>query len=211
MAADEGTPPFAQPLRERDVDPDPFRQFSAWFEEARVAGVRAPEAAALATATADGAPSVRMVLVKQAGPPGFVFYSNYESRKGRELQANPRAALLFNWDALGRQVRIEGPVQRLDSLESARYIRSRPRASQLSALASPQSRPIASRELLERRVADLAAEHEGAEPPIPEAWGGYRLQPEAFEFWQHREDRLHDRLRYEPEADGGWRLERLAP
>jgi pyridoxamine 5'-phosphate oxidase len=202
---------FAQPLREEDVDPSPFVQFTRWFEQAAGEGVRAPEAAAVATATGDGAPSVRMVLVKQADEAGFVFFSNYESRKGGELAANPRAALLFYWDLLGRQVRIEGPIQRTSPEESAAYVRSRARGSQLSALASHQSRPIGGRDALERRVAELAALHEGAELPLPDAWGGYRLTPEVFEFWQHREDRLHDRLRYTKDSDGRWRLERLAP
>jgi pyridoxamine 5'-phosphate oxidase len=204
-------PDFMQPLMEDDVDPDPVRQFAAWFEKAESAGLRAPEAAALATAGTDGAPSVRMVLVKVSDEHGFVFYSNYESRKGRELAANPRAALMFHWDSLGRQVRIEGRVRRTSSDESAAYVRSRPRGSQLSALASPQSRVIDGRELVERRVAELAASHEGSELPLPDAWGGYRLLPETFEFWQHREDRLHDRLRYTRGQDGQWQLDRLAP
>jgi len=198
-------------LREEDVDPDPVRQFSAWFEQASAAGVRAPEAAALATATPDGAPSVRMVLVKGADERGFAFYTNYESRKGAELAANPRAALMFHWEALGRQVRIEGLVQRMRDDESAAYALSRPRGSQLSALASPQSRTIDSREQLERRVAELASMHEGKELPVPEVWGGFRITPESFEFWQRREDRLHDRLRYRRTDDDGWRVERLAP
>jgi pyridoxamine 5'-phosphate oxidase len=202
---------FAQPLREEDVDPSPFAQFTRWFEQAGSAGERAPEAAAIATATTDGAPSVRMVLVKRADASGFVFYTNYESRKGQELAANPRAALLFHWDLLGRQVRIEGPVQRTRPEESAAYVRSRERGSQLSALASPQSRRIESRDALEQRVAELAALHEGAELPLPDAWGGFRLTPETFEFWQHRDDRLHDRLRYTSQTDGSWQLERLAP
>jgi pyridoxamine 5'-phosphate oxidase len=204
-------PDFATPLREEDADPDPFRQFERWFEEATRSGVRAPEAAALATATPDGAPSARMVLVKQTSERGFVFFTNYESRKGAELDANPRAALLFHWDPLGRQVRIEGPVERLDTEESAAYIRTRPRASQLSALASPQSRPVADRNELERQVAHLGARYEVTDPPVPEFWGGFRLLPEEFEFWQHREDRLHDRLRYRRDHEGGWRIERLAP
>jgi pyridoxamine 5'-phosphate oxidase len=202
---------LAQPLREEDVDRDPFRQFTRWFEQAVSAGVRAPEAAAVATATTDCVPSVRMVLVKQADESGFVFYSNYESRKGRELAANPRAALLFYWEQLGRQVRIDGHVERTSTGESAVYVRSRKRASQLSALASPQSRTIDSRERLEQRVAELAAQHEGAELPLPDAWGGLRLIPEVFEFWQQRDDRLHDRLRYTHQTDGSWQLERLAP
>jgi pyridoxamine 5'-phosphate oxidase len=205
------TPDFATPLREQEVDPDPFEQFARWFEAAARAGVRSPEAAALATASADGAPSARMVLVKQTGEPGFEFFTNYGSRKGLELAANPRAALLFHWDPLGRQVRIEGPVERLGAAESAAYVRSRPRGSQLSALASPQSRPIESREQLERRVAELAERHDGSELPVPDFWGGFRLVPDSFEFWQHREDRLHDRLLYRRAAGGGWQLERLAP
>ena len=200
----------SQGLREQDVDPDPFRQFAVWFQQAASGGVQMPEAAAVATATPDGAPSVRMVLVKERSAAGFVFYTNYESRKGRELADNPRAALLFYWDPLGRQVRIEGPVQQTSDEESAAYVRSRPRGSQLSAMASPQSQTVADREWLERRVAELAARYEDGELPIPEQWGGFRLRPERFEFWQHRDDRLHDRVLYTPAADG-WRLERLAP
>jgi pyridoxamine 5'-phosphate oxidase len=202
---------FAQRLREVDVDPDPLRQFDVWFGEAREAGVRAPEAAALATASSAAVPSVRMVLVKRFDASGFVFYSNYESRKGEELATNPHAALLFYWDPLGRQVRIEGPVQRTSTRESEAYVRSRPRASQLSALASPQSRPVESREMLEQRVADLAAQYDSGDLPTPEAWGGFRIRPLSFEFWQHRDDRLHDRLVYTPKGDRGWRIERLAP
>lgn len=204
-------PDFAAPLREQDADPDPLRQFGAWFDDAAGAGERAPEAAALATATSDGVPSVRMVLVKQCDERGFVFYTNYESRKGAELDANPRAALLFHWDLLGRQVRIEGTTKRTSWAESGSYIRSRPRASQLSALASPQSRPVKSRAALEERVAELAARHMDSDLPLPESWGGFRLVAESFEFWQHREDRLHDRLLYTPRADGTWVLARLAP
>jgi len=201
----------SQPLREEDVDPDPVRQFTAWFEEAASAGVSQPEAAALATSSSDGAPSVRMVLVKQAGADGFVFFTNYDSRKGGELTANPRAALLFHWEPFGRQVRIEGPVARTTREESEKYAHSRPRGSQLSALASPQSRPVETRELLERRVAELDERHAGAEVPLPDHWGGFRVTPETFEFWQHRDNRLHDRLRYTRGTAGGWRIERLAP
>jgi pyridoxamine 5'-phosphate oxidase len=203
-------PNFSQPLHKQDLDPDPIRQFHAWFADA-AAGVRAPEAAALATATPDGAPSARMVLIKSANASGFVFYTNYASRKGVELAANPRAALLFYWDALGRQVRIEGETVRISASESMSYARSRPRASQLSALASPQSRAIGSREQLERWVAELAARYEGVTVPVSETWGGFRLIPAAFEFWQHREDRLHDRLRYSRGESQRWVLERLAP
>jgi pyridoxamine 5'-phosphate oxidase len=202
---------FAQPLLEENVDRDPVRQFAIWFELATRAGVRAPEAAALATAGTDSAPSVRMVLVKHADEHGFVFYSNYESRKGQELAVNPRAALMFYWHLLGRQVRIEGGVERATREESAAYARGRPRASQLSALASPQSRAIEGRELLEQRVAELADLYRDAELPLSDAWGGFRLLPETFEFWQQRDDRLHDRLLYRTRPDGGWQLERLAP
>ena len=208
-AADEPAP-FAAPLRERDVERDPFGQFAKWFEDARESGVRVPEAAALATAGLDGVPSARMVLVKETGASGFVFYSNFHSHKGEELAANSRAALLFYWDPLGRQVRIEGEARRLSDQESARYIRARPRGSQLSALASPQSQVIPSRDWLERRVADLAAAYDGRELPVHETWGGFRLTASSIEFWQHREDRLHDRLRYARSSDG-WVIERLAP
>jgi pyridoxamine 5'-phosphate oxidase len=204
-------PDFATPLREADVDPDPLRQFDAWFQDAASAGVREPEAAAVATCSPQGWPSVRIVLVKRFDEQGFVFFTNYESRKGRELTANPRAAMLFYWDALGRQVRIEGAAQPTTAQESAAYVRGRPRGSQLSALASAQSSPVDGRSALEQRVAALAAQHEGAELPLPRAWGGFRLIPESYEFWQHREDRLHDRLIYAAGGDGGWAVQRLAP
>jgi pyridoxamine 5'-phosphate oxidase len=203
-------PDFARSLREQDVDPDPIRQFRLWFEDAGAAGVRAPEAAAVATASPAAVPSVRMVLVKRFGDDGFVFYSNHSSRKGRELEANPRAALLFYWDAVGRQVRIEGDVRRMSAGESAPYIRSRPRGSQLSALASPQSQVVPRREWLEQRIAELTSQYADGDPPLPEGWGGFVIVPRAIEFWQHREDRLHDRLLYTRE-NGGWRIERLAP
>ena len=203
-------PDFAKPLDEQDVDADPVTQFKDWFRIAEEQGVRAPEAAVVATASAAGRPSARMVLVKRADARGFVFFTNYRSRKGQELAENPHAALLFYWDALGRQVRIEGPVRRLAPEESAAYVRSRPRSSQLSALASAQSRPVPDRQALERAVSELAAEHADGELPVPDWWGGFLLEPESFEFWQHREDRLHDRLRYTP-SDGDWRIERLAP
>jgi pyridoxamine 5'-phosphate oxidase len=204
-------PDFAEPLREEDADPSPFDQFARWFGEAAAGGLRVPEAATLATAGEGGRPSARIVLVKVRDESGFVFFSNYESRKGRELAANPRAALVFHWDALGRQVRLEGAVERTSVEESARYVRGRPRGSQLSALASPQSDVIDGREVLERRVAELAAAYQGIELPEPENWGGFRLLPDSFEFWQHREDRLHDRLRYTRLPDARWLIERLAP
>ncbi len=162
---------------------------------------------ALATASADGAPSVRLVLVKGFDERGFVFYTGYGSRKGRELAENPRAALLLYWDTLGRQVRIEGTVERVSAAESDAYFATRPLPSRLSAIVSRQSEPIGSREELEQRVAALADQ---TDPPRPKEWGGYRLVPSTYEFWQHRDDRLHDRFRYTP-ADGGWTIERLAP
>ncbi|MBA3808890.1 MAG: pyridoxamine 5'-phosphate oxidase [Solirubrobacterales bacterium] len=205
-----GESEHAQPLRRADAEEDPSRQFGAWFAEASAAAIRLPEAAALATASAEGAPSVRMVLVKDYADDRFVFYSNHSSRKGRELAANPRAALLFHWDVLGRQVRIEGPVARVDAQETAAYVRSRPRGSQIGALASPQSQVVESREELERFVAELGARLGEGEPPLPSGWGGFALSAETYEFWQQRADRLHDRLRYRREQ-GRWVIERLAP
>jgi pyridoxamine 5'-phosphate oxidase len=192
-----------------DLDPDPFQQFANWYADAAEA-VRMPEAMTVATATLDGRPSARMVLLKEFGEDGFVFFTNYESRKGEELAANPRAALLFYWDPLGRQIRIEGPAERTTAEETLRYVRTRPRGSRLSALASPQSRPVAGREELEARVADLARQYEHTDLPVTENWGGFRVKPEWFEFWQNRSDRLHDRFVYRPEG-GGWKIERLAP
>jgi pyridoxamine 5'-phosphate oxidase len=199
------------PLLERDVDPDPLRQFAVWFEDARAARVFEPEAVALATSTPDGAPSARMVLMKGFDERGFVFFTNYESRKAQELAANPRAALLFHWKELGRQVRVEGPVARVSAEETAAYVATRGRASRISALASPQSREIASREELEALVAEVEHRHEGAELPVPVAWGGFRLDPQVYELWQHGEARLHDRLRYRRDPGGAWHLGRLAP
>ena len=191
-----------------DLDPDPLRQFERWFEAAGDA-VEVPEAVALATATPDGRPSARLVLLKAADARGFAFYTNAESRKGRELAANPHAALLFHWQPLGRQVRVEGLVERVPEAEAAAYFRTRPLASRHAAWASPQSRPLADRAELERLYAD-AVERHGDEPPLPPHWGGFRLVPSAYEFWQHGDDRLHDRIRYERDATG-WSRTRLAP
>jgi pyridoxamine 5'-phosphate oxidase len=199
-----------RPLSETDLDADPLAAFAAWYEEARREGAFEPDAAALATATPSAVPSVRMVLTKGFDERGIVFFTNYGSRKAGELEANPRAALLFHWPVLGRQVRIEGSIARTERAETEAYAHSRSRESQLSALASPQSRPVPSREWLEQRVAELDSEHGGAELPVRDDWGGYRLAPEAWEFWQHRPNRLHDRFRYLPEG-GGWRIERLGP
>jgi pyridoxamine 5'-phosphate oxidase len=198
----------SRPLREVDADGDPLVQFRLWFREAGEV-VPVPEAVALATATPDGRPSARMVLMKQADEDGFVFHTGYESRKGRELTANPRAALLFHWAPLGRQVRIEGPVTQTSRSASEQYFRTRAPLSRVSALASPQSEVVSDRAELERRVEAALADY-GDDPPLPERWGGFRLQPEVWEFWQHRENRLHDRLRYR-RANGEWVIERLAP
>jgi pyridoxamine 5'-phosphate oxidase len=203
--------PRARPLLENDVLADPLRQFAAWLEEARAAGIRAPEAMVLATAAADGAPSARMVLLRGFDERGFVFYTSYESRKSRELDANARAALLFSWDALGRQVRIEGAVERVSREESGAYFATRPRGHQIAAWASRQSAPIGGREELEATVTELEARFAGEEVPLPPGWGGFRVGPATYEFWQHREDRLHDRLRYRGDGRGGWQLDRLAP
>lgn len=200
---------MTRPLRRRDLDPDPFRQFEAWFDAAREAGLPLAEAMTLATASADGAPSARVVLLKGVDS-GFVFFTNQESRKGRELDANPRAALVFHWQPLGRQVRVEGTVERVSAAESAEYFATRPRGAQLGAWASPQSEQLADRADLEGRLARVAGEHEGGDVPAPPFWGGFRLVPARLEFWQHQDDRLHDRFAYERDGDF-WRITRLAP
>jgi pyridoxamine 5'-phosphate oxidase len=189
---------------------DPLELFEHWFAEAKRAGVEVPEAMTLATATGGGVPSARMVLLKGADEDGFVFYTGYGSRKSDELEQNQRAALVFYWRPVGRQVRVEGPVERVAEPESAAYFATRPRGSQLAAWASQQSRPLRSREELDRRYAELEREYEGRDVPLPPHWGGYRLHPEAIEFWEHRENRLHDRLRY-TRAREGWKAERLSP
>ena len=199
----------ARPLDEGDLDRDPFRQFEAWFADAATR-VRVPEAMAIATATSAGEPSLRMVLLKGFDEHGFVFFTGYESRKGRELAANPHAALLFYWDPLGRQVRVEGSVAKVARDESERYFHSRPRGAQIAALGSRQSTVIGGRAELDTRYAELERELDGREVPLPPQWGGLRLVPTAFEFWQHRENRLHDRLGYRREGDR-WLIERFSP
>jgi pyridoxamine 5'-phosphate oxidase len=199
-----------RPLRRSDLDPDPLRQFEHWYEEAGRA-VEFPEAVALATATPDGHPSVRMVLAKGFDERGFKFHTGRGSRKAQELGATGRAALLFYWHPLGRQVRIEGPVRPLGDEESEEYFRTRPRGGQIAAWASAQSEVIGSREELEARVAELEREFEGWDVPLPLRGGGFRLEPEVWEFWQHRESRLHDRFRYRRQDGREWTIERLAP
>ena len=188
---------------------DPLAQFSAWFEQARAAAVPEPNAMSLATADASGRPSSRIVLLKQFDANGFVWFTNYHSRKGLDLQQNPYAALLFHWVELERQVRIEGTVERLDAAASDAYFDSRPLASRLGAIASEQSAPIANRTLLEQRFA--LAEQQSGQPRRPSHWGGFRLQAQRIEFWQGRRSRLHDRIVYIRAVDGGWRHQRLQP
>ena len=198
-------------LRESDASSDPLVQFRRWFDEALTADLHEPNAMTLATATTDGRPSARVVLLKGFDERGFVFYTNYEGRKSGELEANPYCALVFYWGELERQVRVEGRGSRVPEGESDEYFRVRPRGSRLGAWASEQSRPVADREKLEVRLRGLEAEYEGREVPRPPFWGGYRVEPEVIEFWQGRENRLHDRLVYRRLGREGWRRERLQP
>lgn len=197
-------------LRRADLAPDPLEQFRRWFAEAEAA-VEVPEAVAVATATPGGAPSVRMVLLKGFDERGLVFYSHLTSRKGRELGANPQAALLFHWSRLGRQVRVEGSVEGVSRDESDAYFATRPREAQLGAVASRQSEPLDSRAELDERLAEVRSELGEGSVSRPSTWGGYRVVPQAWEFWQHRASRLHDRFRYEGTSSGDWRIERLFP
>jgi pyridoxamine 5'-phosphate oxidase len=197
-------------LSEEDLADDPMEQFRTWLDEARALGLPMPEAMTLATSNADGRPSARVVLLHGIDENGFVFHTNYESRKGRELEANPQAALMLYWHPLGRQVRVEGSIERVSEEESAQYFRTRPRGGQLGAWASRQSEQIESRDVLEERVRRLEREYEGREVPLPPFWGGYRLLPDRIELWQHGEDRLHDRFAYE-RSGGSWTRSRLSP
>ena len=199
-------------LDEAAVAADPVEQFRRWFAQAADAQVLEPNAMALATADGRGTPNCRMVLLKEASPAGFVFFTDYRSRKGGELEANAQAALCFWWAPLERQVRISGHVERVSAAESAAYFVTRPRGSQVGAWASAQSSVIVSREALEAKYVELDAQYAGKDVTLPPHWGGFRLVPDAFEFWQGRESRLHDRLRYRPAGQPvGWAIERLSP
>jgi pyridoxamine 5'-phosphate oxidase len=197
-------------LDENTVDPDPLILFQRWLDEAIAVGIHLPEAMTLATTTVDGRPSARLVLLKQADARGFVFFTNYNSAKARDLDANPQAALVFYWPQFERQVRVEGSVERTSAEESDAYFKRRPRASQIGALASPQSEVVAFREVLEQRFRELENLYEGREVDRPEHWGGYRLLPDRIEFWKGRPSRLHDRILYERQGDT-WSIRRLAP
>lgn len=198
-------------LLETNLAKNPFRQFEQWFQEAEAAKIAEPNAMTLATTGRDGRPAARTVLLKGCDGRGFVFYTNFESRKGRELDANPRAALLFPWVAMERQILIEGPVARVSREVAEAYFHSRPRGSQLAAWASPQSTTVAGRAVLEESYRVVDKKYEGRTVPLPPNWGGFRLAPETVEFWQGRRNRLHDRLRYRREPGGDWVVERLAP
>jgi pyridoxamine 5'-phosphate oxidase len=198
-------------LSERTADRNPIRQFQAWLAAAQAAGLPEPTAMTLATATRAGKPSARMVLLKGVDPRGFVFFTNYGSRKGREIAENPNVALVFFWAPLARQVRVTGRISKISAAESDAYFKSRALGSRLGASISAQSSVIKSREVLEKKFAELAAKYPDGDPPRPKFWGGYRVRPDEIEFWQGAENRVHDRLRYRRRRDGSWKVERLSP
>ena len=198
-------------LRRSELDPDPFRQFQQWYEQALRAGLHEPQAMTLATASAGGRPSARMVILRQFDANGFVFYTNYHSRKGTELAENPWAALVFYWGPLGRQVRVEGRVEKTAPETSDAYFAQRSRGRLIGAWASPQSQVIESRDWLETQIEALENTYAQQAVPRPPHWGGYRVIPDAFEFWQSGDERLHDRFRYQQQPDGNWAIARLAP
>ena len=203
--------PNTRTLTRRDLDPDPLAQFRAWLEAAEAAGVRMPNAMTLATASLDGRPSARSVLLRGLDERGFVFFTNYESRKGRQLSENPHAALVFLWKDLERQVCVTGTVERTSREESEAYFRTRPRDARLGAWASRQSAVIGSRTELEARFEELARRYPGEDVQLPPFWGGFRLFPDTIEFWQGRRHRLHDRFRYSRQPEEVWAIERLSP
>ena len=198
-------------LNEQDLDANPFKQFERWFQEAIDTKIDLPDAMTLATATRDGIPSARIVLLRGHDERGFVFYTDYESQKGKELAENSNAALVFYWRELDRQVRITGQVSEVSRENSNNYFQSRPVASRLAALASRQSEVIPDRKVLEERFDKLAEQYQNEEVPLPSEWGGYRLSPNMIEFWSGRPSRLHDRLRYTRQPDNDWRIERISP
>ncbi len=201
----------AQGLRRADLDPDPIRQFTLWFTDAANAGIRDANAMSLATSTPEGEPSVRIVLLKGFDERGFVFFTNHASEKGKQLEANPRAALALYWVQLERQIRIAGGVEQTSREESERYFHSRPQGSQLSAWVSRQSDVVDSRQILDARLAKMTERYADGKIPLPPHWGGYRVKAKVIEFWQGRADRLHDRFRYTRQSKGGWLIDRLAP
>ena len=204
-------PRNSEGLDEQRIEHDPIKQFQIWFDEAIAEKLPMPEAMSLATVTPDGRPTSRMVLLKQVDADGFVFFTNYQSAKARQLEINPYAALVFYWPQLERQVRVEGKVAKTSAEESAAYFKTRPRESQIGAWASPQSEVISAREVLEQRAHELAEQYCDRDIDCPEYWGGFRLTPDRIEFWKGRVGRLHDRILYELQPDGSWTIKRLAP
>ena len=211
MTDDTPTRHNSEGIDEKTIDRNPITQFRRWLDDASSAGFKLPEAMTLATATRDGKPSARLVLLKGVDEAGFVFYTNYRSAKARDLDSNPQAALVFYWVELDCQVRVEGTVERTSTEESQAYFKTRPRESQIGAWASPQSEVISSREVLEQHASEMEERFRDREVECPEHWGGYRLSPHRIEFWKNRLGRLHDRILYERASDGGWSIKRLAP